>query len=495
MARSLMFLGAGSDVGKSVLVAGLCRAFARRGLTVRPFKPQNMSNNAAITEDGREIGRAQALQARASFVAPHADFNPVLLKPESERGAQVVVQGQVYDRTDAAGYHALKPKLLPYALESFRRLEDSADLILVEGAGGASEVNLRKGDIANLGFAEAARLPAILIGDIDRGGVIAQIVGAHALLPEADRALIKGFLINKFRGDPTLFDPALELMAARTGWSPLGLVPWLDAVARLPAEDAMALQKSGAGKPDAKVRIAVAKFSRIANFDDFDPLRAEPHVDLVYVPPHEPLPLDADLIVLPGSKSTRAELDLIRAAGWDIDLAAYLRRDGRVLGICAGYQILGRIVEDPDGIESTPGATEGLGHLDTVTRMGAQKRLEPVRLEDPDTDMAVSGYEMHMGETDGRAAVWLQAPDGRILGRRSDDGRVRGCYVHGLFAEDRYRQAFLESLAPGAGSSLRHELAVEAALDEIAEALEAAIDLDALYELADDKHRRGEQGV
>ena len=332
--KALMIQGTGSDVGKSLLVAGLCRAFRLRGLSVAPFKPQNMSNNAAVTEDGGEIGRAQALQARAAGLPLSCHMNPVLLKPQSDRGAQVVVQGRVLTSSDAAAYQTLKPTLLPAVLDSFARIGEGRDLVVIEGAGSAAEVNLRAGDIANMGFAEAADVPVILAGDIERGGVIAQLVGTHALLPEAEKRRIKGFIVNKFRGDPSLFYDGMQLIAGCTGWAAIGLVPWFTGAAGLPAEDSVSV--SGGRKADARVRIAVPMLSRIANFDDFDPLAAEPAVDLAFIPPGQPLPADADLVILPGSKATLADLAFLRAQGWDIDLLAHHRRGGQVLGICGG---------------------------------------------------------------------------------------------------------------------------------------------------------------
>ncbi|MDP6708087.1 MAG: cobyric acid synthase, partial [Alphaproteobacteria bacterium] len=329
-ARAIMFQGTGSDVGKSLLVAGLARAFARRGLAVRPFKPQNMSNNAGVAVDGGEIGRAQVLQARAAGVPPSVDMNPVLLKPEAETGSQVVVQGQVLRRAGARDYQRLKTTLMPRVLKSFERLKTEADLILIEGAGSPAEINLRSGDIANMGFARAAEVPVVLIGDIDRGGVIAQIVGTHAVLAPEDRAMLAGFLVNKFRGDASLFDAGMTEIAERTGLRGLGLVPWFAEAWKLPAEDAVVLDKpatSGGGR--GKIKIAVPRLPRIANFDDLDPLALEPDVEIEMVPSGRALPGDADLVILPGSKATIADLEALRREGWDVDLAAHLRRGGR----------------------------------------------------------------------------------------------------------------------------------------------------------------------
>ncbi|MCR6629542.1 MAG: cobyric acid synthase [Magnetospirillum sp.] len=472
-----MFQGTGSDVGKSLLVAGLCRAYAGRGLAVRPFKPQNMSNNAAVTADGGEIGRAQALQARACGIAPVADMNPVLLKPQSDVGAQVVVQGKVLTNAGARDYYRLKPGLLPKVLESFHRLGRGADLVLVEGAGSAAEVNLRAADIANMGFAEAADVPVVLVGDIDRGGVLASIVGTWQLLPEAERARLKGYVINKFRGDPGLFAPALDIIGAQTGLPCLGVVPWFAEAARLPAEDAASLRpKDGGGA----FHVAVPQLSRIANFDDFDPLAAEADVRLSMVPAGLPLPADADLVVLPGSKATIADLAFLRAQGWDIDILAHARRGGRVLGICAGYQMLGNSVADPLGVEGPAGGVAaGLGLLDVDTVMAGDKVLVEVAGSDG-AGRPVRGYEMHMGRTDGPdCARPLLTLAGQPDGATSRDGRVTGCYLHGLFASDPFRHAFL-----GRDGGIAYDALVDEVLDRLAGHLEAHMDLDALLRMA-----------
>src|SRR5271156_1879763 len=391
-ARALMFQGTGSDVGKSLIVAGLARALAQRGLNVRPFKPQNMSNNAAVTADGGEIGRAQALQARAACTPPSVHMNPVLLKPQSEIGAQIVVQGRIYGSAKAAAYQKIKRELLPYVLDSYARLRSAADIILIEGAGSAAEVNLRANDIANMGFARAADVSVVLIGDIDRGGVIASLVGTKAVLAPEDAALICGFIVNKFRGDAALFAAGMERIANATGWEALGLVPFFAAARSLPAEDALALEQSRPRKLQAKVRIAVPVLPHIANFDDLDPLDAEPDVDLIRVHPGAALPGDADLIVLLGSKATIADLTALRAAGFDIDIAAHRRRGGTILGLCGGYQMLGRSIADPEGIEGPAAAVEGLGLLDVATTLAAEKRLEPVRGTSND-GAPFAGYE------------------------------------------------------------------------------------------------------
>lgn len=483
MAKSLMIQGAGSNVGKSMLVAGLARAFKRRGLVVRPFKPQNMSNNAAVTVDGGEIGRAQALQARAAGVEPVTDMNPVLLKPESDTGAQVVVQGQRIATLKARDYAAMKATLMPEVLESFRRLADGVDLILIEGAGSPAEINLRHGDIANMGFAEAAHVPVVLVGDIDRGGVIAQLVGTHAVLPDTDRGRIKGFIVNKFRGDASLFTEGAREITQRTGWTDIGTLPWFSEAWRLPAEDVMdiASRKGGAFK------IAVPRLSRIANFDDLDPLAAEPDVSVEIINAGRPLPGDADLVLIPGTKSTVADLAYFRAQGWDIDLAAHLRRGGHVLGLCGGYQMLGRKIIDRDGIEGHAGEYDGLGLLDVVTEMSPQKRLEQVTATYLPTGDMVQGYEIHIGDTTGPDCrrAWLEI-DGRMDGAASPDRRVMGSYIHGLFTADGFRAAYLAGLGGMAGNA-GYDETVEQTLDALADHLERHLDLDALIGLAEER--------
>jgi adenosylcobyric acid synthase len=482
-ARSLMFQGTGSDVGKSLIVAGLARALTLRGLTVRPFKPQNMSNNAAVTADGGEIGRAQALQARAARTPASVHMNPVLLKPQSDIGAQIVVQGRVYRSAKAAAYQHMKHDLLPYVLDSFEKLRREADIMIVEGAGSAAEVNLRANDIANMGFASAAGVPVVLIGDIDRGGVIASIVGTKAVLASDDAALVRGFIVNKFRGDATLFSAGMERIAQATGWEALGLVPFFAAARSLPAEDALALEHTRPRKSKARVRIAVPVLPHVANFDDLDPLDAEPEVDVIRVRPGTALPGDADLIVLPGSKATIADLAALRAAGFDIDIAAHRRRGGTILGLCGGYQMLGRSIADPEGIEGPPAKVEGLGLVDVATTLSGEKRLEPVRGVSND-GAPFTGYEMHMGITEGpdRARPFARLADGSAEGAVSADGRIIGTYVHGLFADDGQRAAWLSRF--GGTATIAYDSLVENTLDALAAHLAAHLDLDRLLKLA-----------
>ncbi len=478
-ARAIMFQGTGSDVGKSLIVAGLARALTNRGLRVRPFKPQNMSNNAAVTIDGGEIGRAQALQARAARAAPSVHMNPVLLKPQSEIGAQIVVQGKVVGAARAADYQAIKRTLMPQVLDSFASLKAEADIVLVEGAGSASEVNLRDNDIANMGFARAADVPVVLIGDIDRGGVIASVVGTKAVVEPEDAGMVRGFLINKFRGDPSLFADGMKRISRATGWEALGLVPFFAEARRLPAEDALALSgKDVRPAKKARVKVAVPILPHVANFDDLDPLEAEPDVDVIRIWPGSVIPADADLVVLLGSKSTIADLAALRKTGLDIDILAHRRRGGQVLGLCGGYQMLGRRLHDPDGIEGPAGQVEGLGLLDVETRLTNDKRLVAVMGETSDGTPFL-GYEMHMGATDGpdRSRPFAHLGDGAPEGAASADGRVMGTYAHGLFADDRQRAAWLARLG-GTAAGFDYEAGVDETLDALAAHLEAHVALD-----------------
>ena len=488
---ALMIQGTGSNAGKSTLVAGLARALVRRGLTVAPFKPQNMSNNAAVAVDGGEIGRAQAVQAHAARMPPSVHMNPVLLKPETDTGAQVIVQGKRRGTLHASAFRD-RESLLPAVLESFNILAARADIVLVEGAGSPAETNLRKGDIANMGFAEAADVPVVLVGDIDRGGVIASLAGTHLVLPDHERARIRGFIINKFRGDVSLFDDGLTEIARRTGWPSIGVVPWLPQAAWLPAEDAVDLdRKKDSSSCDldrtsatsGACVIAVPMLSRIANFDDLDPLGMEPGVTLRFIKPGEAIPGDATVVILPGSKSTIGDLAFLRAQGWDIDIRAHLRRGGRVLGLCGGYQMLGASIDDPDGVDGRAGRVDGLGLLDIATVMRGDKSTTLVRGTHLASGTAITGYEIHLGQTAGAdCARPLLTIDGRPDGAISRDGRVQGTYVHGLFAGDAFRRAWLADL--GIVSALAYDTRIDTALDALADHLEAHLDIDALLAIA-----------
>ncbi len=482
MARAIMFQGTGSDVGKSVLVAGLCRVARNRGFKVRPFKPQNMSNNAAVSDDGGEIGRAQWLQALACSVPSSVHMNPVLLKPQTDLGSQVVVQGKVRGEARGRYYQELKPQLMAAVMESFAKVREGADLVLVEGAGSPAEINLRAGDIANMGFATQADVPVVLVGDIDRGGVIASLVGTHTILPEQDRAMVRGFLINKFRGDISLFDDGLAAITQFTGWRSFGVVPWLKAVSRLPAEDSVVLERAVSGNRRPLV-VAVPMLPRIANFDDLDPLKAEPDVEVIMVPPGASLPGDAGLVVLPGTKSTIADMQALRDNGWDRELFAHVKRGGHVLGICGGFQMLGRHISDPAGVEGNARDIDGLGLLNIETVMEAEKVVRNVQATSLLHNTPFEGYEIHIGRTTGPDML---RPFARIGehddGAISPDGRIMGTYLHGVFSGDEFRRRFLLSLGINSGQ-MSYRAGVETALDELAGELERCLDIDALFGL------------
>lgn len=481
-----MFQGTGSNVGKSVLVAGLARLLTRRGLSVRPFKPQNMSNNAAVTPDGGEIGRAQALQAMACGVPPSVHMNPVLLKPQSEQGSQIVVQGKVWGHRQARAYQDVKPLLMPAVLESFRSVQREADIVLVEGAGSASEVNLRRHDLANMGFAEAADLPVILIGDIDRGGVIASLVGTQTVLPVSDAARIRGFIVNRMRGDPGLFETGMQFVARETGWAPCGLVPFFGAMRDLPPEDTGDLPAGRVGT--GALRIVVPLMPMIANFDDLDALRAESAITLAFIPPGEALP-PCDLVILPGSKATIADLDFLRKQGWDLDLRVHHRQGGRILGLCGGYQMLGRVLDDPDGVEGPAQMREGLGYLDIETRITRRKTVQQNAGRLLPSGVPVAGYEIHAGRTTGAdlSRPMIRFSDGQTDGAWSDDGRVCGTYLHGLFDGAEARGALLE--AWGAPSDpFDNRARIEGVLDALADHLQAHLDVGRLLSIASARH-------
>ena len=477
---ALMLQGTGSDVGKSVLVAGLCRAFSNRGLRVLPFKPQNMSNNAAVTVDGGEIGRAQALQAIACRVEPHSDMNPVLLKPQADRTSQLIVHGQVRGTLGSGNFRKARGALLAEALESYSPLPAPADIVVVEGAGSPPEINLRAGDIANMGFARAANVPVVLIGDIDRGGVIASLVGTRAVIDPEDSAMIRGFLINKFRGDPALFDDGYREIERRSGWPGFGVIPWLSAASRLPSEDSVILDRPADPREGRKL-IACPILPRISNFDDLDPLGLEPGIELVMMPAGGPIPAPAAIIVLPGSKATIADLAALRREGWDIDIKAHHRRGGLIVGLCGGYQMLGRRIADPLGIEGAPAEVEGLGLLDVDTTLSPAKVLR--RIHGEALGASMGGYEMHMGETvgPGTARPFAILEDGAHDG--AIEGRVIGSYLHGLFASPDMRHALLARVGLG-GSGRDYRADVDAALDEIAAELSDHADIDGLLDLA-----------
>ncbi len=480
-ARVLMVQGCTSDAGKSTLVAALCRWLHRRGVRVAPFKPQNMALNSAVTADGGEIGRAQAVQAQACGLAPHTDFNPVLLKPNSDTGAQVIVHGRAVANFDARTYHDYKRIARDAVLASHARLCAGYDAVIVEGAGSPAEINLRANDIANMGYAEAVDCPVILVADIDRGGVFAHLVGTLALLSQSERARVRGFVINRFRGDIALLQPGLDWLERETGKPVLGVLPYLHGL-HLEAEDALPAARQ-AGR-EARLRVVVPALPRISNHTDFDALRAHPQVELAFVGPSQ-APPSCDLIVLPGSKSTRADLAWLRAHGWEPLLARHLRYGGKVIGICGGLQMLGRRVDDPDGIEGDAGSSEGLGWLDLHTTLAPHKQLRNVRGTLALDGSAVRGYEIHCGISEGPA---LSAPacrldDARVDGAMSADGQVMGTYLHGVFDHPQALRALLRWAGLHDAEPLEIHALREASIERLADAVEKHLDAAALCRL------------
>lgn len=479
--RAIMLQGTASDVGKSVLTAGLCRVFTNRGIKVLPFKPQNMSNNAAPTIDGGEIGRAQAFQAQACRVPPICDMNPVLLKPTSDMASQIIVQGKPVGRLHSNDFITGRVKFLDVVLESFERLKSSCDLVIVEGAGSPAEINLRAGDIANMGFARAANCPVALIGDIDRGGVIASVTGTKAVLAPEDAAMIKAFIINRFRGNVRLFDDGYRAIEQFTGWKGLGIVPWIAAARSLPEEDAVPanLKSSGA------VTIAVPILPHISNHDDFDALESESSVRLVRVAPGQALPGNAQIVILPGSKSTISDLEFFREQGWDIDLTAHIRRGGYVLGICGGYQMLGQTIADPLGIEGEPREINGLNFLPVNTVLNESKQVTDVTGVSISDNIPFRGYEIHCGQTElGSGAVpLLRLSDGTLDGAVAANGKIFGTYIHRLFDNPLQRAKLLAMLGAASDGIDQHDR-VETALEAFAAVVEECINIDAVWEIA-----------
>ena len=483
-AASLMVQGTTSDAGKSTLVAAMCRILQRRGVRVAPFKPQNMALNSAVTEDGGEIGRAQALQAYACGLAPQSDFNPVLLKPTTDRKAQVIIQGKVAADLDAKDYHAYKPRAMGAVLDSWQRLTEKFDAVLVEGAGSPAEINLRDRDIANMGFAEAVDCPVIVVADIDRGGVFAHLVGTLDVLSPSEQNRIKGFVINRFRGDISLLEPGLRWLEERTGKPVLGVLPYLHGLF-LDAEDAIA---GGQEIADAtRLKVIAPAYPRISNHNDLDPLRLHPEVDFQWVGPNQPIP-PADLIVLPGSKAVRADLDWLRAQGWVEALQRHLRYGGKVIGICGGFQMLGSELHDPQGLEGAPRTSAGLGWLDMRTTLEAEKQLRNVsgRLSLPGAP-AMTGYEIHLGVSQGadlqRPSVLLD--DGRADGAISADGQIMGTYCHGLFDQPQALSALLGWAGCHDAATVDFVARREADLNRLADAVETHLDwktIDAILE-------------
>lgn len=484
-----MLQGTGSDVGKTVLVAGLCRALALRGIKVAPFKPQNMSNNAGVANDGGEIGRGQWLQAIASYLEPSVHMNPVLLKPQSQTGAQIIVQGKLTATAHGREYQNLKKQLMTAVLDSYQKLQQKVDLIIVEGAGSPAEINLRVGDIANMGFACAANIPVVLVGDIDRGGVIASLVGTYTILSKQDRAMIVGFLINKFRGDLQLFDEGIAAIKKNTDWHCFGVVPWLKAVARLPAEDSLILDRDFAcvqkfANKTKKLKIVVPLGAHIANFDDLDPLRAEDGVELILVKNGASLPDDCDIILLLGSKATLADMRLFHQNGWSKSIKNHASKGGHVIGICGGLQMLGQDISDPLGLEGQPDKVDGLGLLHISTIMAPAKTVHNIQGVHRGLNATVKGYEIHLGVTTGadclNSSIYL---GGHQDGAARYDGKVWGTYLHGIFNEGDFRRAFLNIFGAASNGMAQRQI-IDAALNDLAAELENALNIDELLAYA-----------
>ncbi len=477
---TLMIQGTTSDAGKSTVVAALCRWLRNQGVSVAPFKPQNMALNSAVTEDGGEIGRSTALQALACGIAPHSDMNPVLLKPQSDRGAQVILRGHVYGNMDAVDYHGFKASARDAVMAAWESLSARFDVIIAEGAGSPAEINLRDNDIANMGFAEAADCPVLLVGDIDRGGVFAQLVGTLELVSPAERERIRGFVINRFRGDPALLDSGLDWLHRHTGTPVAGVLPFVQGLV-LDAEDSIGRTGTTAGA-DA-LQVVVPALPRMSNHNDFDPLRLHPGVALHFVGPDQ-TPPPADLIILPGSKSTRTDLAWLRDQGWDRVLMRHLRYGGHVLGICGGYQMLGHSVADPDGLEGAAGTSPGLGLLDLHTRLIPGKQLRDVTGTVIPEGAALQGYEIHNGVTTGAdlARPLVRLGD-RTDGAVSADGQVAGCYIHGLFDAPDAANALLERAGLAAGDAVDYQAHRERELDRLGALVAAHLDTGLLAEL------------
>jgi len=474
-----MVQGTTSDAGKSTLVAGLCRVLRRRGVRVAPFKPQNMALNSAVTEDGGEIGRAQAVQAQACGLLPHTDMNPVLLKPGSDTGAQVIIQGKALSNMDAVAYHDYKLVAMDAVQDSYRRLCGQFDSIVVEGAGSPAEINLRDKDIANMGFAEAVDCPVILIADIDRGGVFAHLVGTLALLSESEQARVKGFVINRFRGDIALLQSGLDWLEQHTGKPVLGVLPYLHGL-HLEAEDGISMAVPDVIAATGRLRVVVPVLPHISNHTDFDPLRLHPQVEFSYIGPSQAIPA-ADLVILPGSKSVQADLAWLRQQGWESALQRHLRYGGKLIGICGGFQMLGSALHDPLGLEGGAGSVAGLSLLDMQTTLHAEKQLVQVAGRLALNHAAVSGYEIHMGISSGpalgRHAVALE---GRTDGAMSADGQVLGTYLHGLFDQAQACDALLAWAGLDAPVSQDYFALRDTHIDRLADAIEQHLDLDRL---------------
>lgn len=479
-----MVQGCTSDAGKSTVVAGLCRIFKQRGINVAPFKPQNMALNSAVTENGGEIGRAQAVQAQACGLAPHTDMNPVLLKPNSDTGAQVIIHGKALQDMNATTYHRYKTVAMDAVLQSHQRLSSQYDCVLVEGAGSPAEINLRDRDIANMGFAEAVDCPVILVADIDRGGVFAHFVGTLELLSKTEQARVQGFIINRFRGDIALLHSGLDWLEEKTGKPVLGVIPYLKGL-HLEAEDGINKNidtpESEQNLPqDNRIKVIVPVLPRISNHTDFDVLRLHPQVDFEFIDLGQPIPA-ADIIILPGSKSVRSDLQQLKRSGWFEHTQQHLRYGGKVIGICGGFQMLGTQIHDPDGIEGQAGSESGFGVLNFSTTLEKEKQLKQssgqLLLA---TGGKVKGYEIHAGVSSGKALnnALIELDSGEKEGVISDDNAILGTYFHGLFDEAEARNTLLEWMGIESVQPVDYHRFVEHELDRLATEMERALDID-----------------
>ena len=467
--NGVMFQGTGSDVGKSIFVAGLCRLAKNKRILVAPFKPQNMSNNSFVTVDGGEIGRSQAFQAFASGVEPHSDMNPILLKPESNSKTQIIVNGKLYRTIDSKNYKFYKKKLLEIALDSYTKLKKKYDLILAEGAGSPAEINLRNNDLANMGFASRAKLPVILIGDIDRGGVIAQIVGTKEVLSKNDKKLVLGFLINKFRGNLSLFQKGYDFIEKRTNWKGYGVLPWFEKCSNFPAEDSFDISFK---KKKSKYKIVCLQLSRISNFDDLDPLAQEPKIEVEMIKSGNKIPKDADLVIIPGSKSTISDLLHLKRNKWDLDLKNHLKNKKFILGICAGYQMLGKEIFDDSLIESERKKIKGLGFLNVTTKMKKKKKTVKVNALHYESGLYFDGYEIHIGQTEGKDCLKpFSLVNNKKDGAISQNGLVMGSYIHGMFNNNLFRSFFIKKIF-GINSNLNYQKKLNDSLDEFSNLIE-----------------------
>jgi adenosylcobyric acid synthase len=484
--RTIMIQGTTSDAGKSTIVTGLCRILANRGVRVVPFKPQNMALNSAVTVDGGEIGRAQAVQAQAAFLDPHTDMNPVLLKPNTDTGSQVIIHGRALANMDARHYHEYKPVAMQYVLESYQRLLTAYDIVIVEGAGSPAEINLRDNDIANMGFAELVNCPVLLVGDIERGGVLAHLYGTLNMLAPSEQARISGFIINRFRGDISLLSPGLNWLTQETGKPLLGVIPYLQGL-HLEAEDSLqSTLDNNINRDLERLRIVIPVLPRISNHTDFDPLRMHPQVEVVWLHQGEIMP-PADLIILPGSKSTRSDLYHLRKQGWDIDIRRHLRYGGRLIGICGGFQMMGSQIHDPNGLEGEPGSSPGLGFMDFETILKPEKKLQLVSGQLIFENAAVNGYEIHSGISTGLALSKpaVKLADGRADGALSDDGQLLGTYLHGLFDNTAVINAVFRWAGVFAHGELDYYKIKEDGIDRIANAIKEHLDLGFLGSVLD----------